>query len=516
VTFALARSLLLADAVTPAALAEALFLSATRGTSLVRTLLAARAIDTLRLEQVLERGEAPYMRHIAPVTALVDRLPPGLCDRLLAIPVRSDPRTGTVDIAVVDARDPHPAEELTYWLKAPVRVVRTSIATMEAALLRIVARVEAEPEPDLGMRSLAPPIWAPSPSPVPPAFLRTPLYGSSAFDAAAANLEPPAEDPDIAIPLTRRNASVVGHRIVDVGAEVAAGVGLPAAERDGHAGPARGDAEPVLDLKRRKARSTLPLPELLGPASGVLASTGAVSTGAVASSAVASSAVASSAAASGVASSKSASSLAGGLPSASAPSARAGSAPAASSREAPASSGREAPPSTAPRPTAPATPGALGSVLDRMLQTQSRDEIFDLLVAGTRAVARRAGVLAVRRDALTGWTASRELAERQALRGVRLPNAMKTVFHEAFDREGAVMTRIPSDVAHAPLVAVMRSPPSGEVAVAGVVAEGKPIAVLFADGILEAAPALERLGVLSRTAGEALARLLRERREKSA
>jgi len=101
VTFALARSLILADAVTPTALAEALFLSATRGTSLVRTLLASRAIDTLRLEQMLERGEAPFMRHIAPVTSLVERLPQGLCDRLLALPVRRDPRTGTVDVALV-------------------------------------------------------------------------------------------------------------------------------------------------------------------------------------------------------------------------------------------------------------------------------------------------------------------------------------------------------------------------------------------------------------------------------
>ena len=53
------------------------------------------------------------------------------------MPVRRDPRTGTVDVAVVDARDPHPAEEIGYWLKAPVRMVRTSIASMESALLRL-------------------------------------------------------------------------------------------------------------------------------------------------------------------------------------------------------------------------------------------------------------------------------------------------------------------------------------------------------------------------------------------
>ena len=99
------------------------------------------------------------MRHIAPVPSLVDRLPPGLCDRLLALPVRRDARTGTVDVAVVDARDPHPAEEIGHWLKAPVRVVRTSIASMESALLRLGSPADGEPDP--GMRSLAPPIWSP-------------------------------------------------------------------------------------------------------------------------------------------------------------------------------------------------------------------------------------------------------------------------------------------------------------------------------------------------------------------
>jgi hypothetical protein len=446
VTFALARSLLLADAVTPAALAEALFLSATRGTSLVRTLLAARAIDTLRLEQVLERGEAPYMRHIAPVTALVDRLPPGLCDRLLAIPVRSDPRTGTVDVAVVDARDPHPVEELAYWLKAPVRVVRTSIATMEAALLRIVARVDSEPEPDPGMRALAAPIWTPAPSPIPPSFFQTPMYGSSAFDAAVAALEVPTDDLDIAIPLTRRNLG--WQRVIDVGP--------PAIEKATDRGRMRGrsdppDADPILDLRRRKATSTLPMPDHASP-----------------------------------------------------PLTARGPFP-----------GEAA---TAPSAASPGAvkPDALAAVVGRMRETQDRDEILDLLVEGTCAVARRAGVFAVRRDALTGWAGSRDLAERHALRAVRLPNALRTVFHEAFDRSGPSLTRIPADVAHAPLVAVMRSPPSGQVIVAAVVAEGKPIAVVFADGIGQAPAALERVGVLARAAGDALGRLLRERREKSA
>src|ERR1700722_10839628 len=114
-SFALARSLLLADAVTPDALAQALLVSATRGTSLVRALLATRAIDAMRLEQQLERGDAPTMRHVTPVMSLVQHLPPGLCERLLALPVRRDPRTGTIDMAGGEGRDRHPAEGAGTW-----------------------------------------------------------------------------------------------------------------------------------------------------------------------------------------------------------------------------------------------------------------------------------------------------------------------------------------------------------------------------------------------------------------
>lgn len=226
-SFALARSLLLADAVTAEALAQALLVSATRGTSLVRALLTTRAIDALRLEQQLERGEAPYMRHVAPVMALVQQLPPGLCERLLALPVRRDPRTGTIDVAVVDARDPHPVQEVAHWLHAPVRMVRTSLAAMDAALRRLDAK------PETGVRPLAAPIWVPAPS-APVDLAKTPAYGSPVVDESKLR----ALDEDIPIPLKRR-ASIAPGPVVEVGP--------PPLERE----PA--DAEPVLDLRRRKS-----------------------------------------------------------------------------------------------------------------------------------------------------------------------------------------------------------------------------------------------------------------------
>ena len=84
-------------------------------------------------------------------------------------------RTGTVDVAVVDARDPHPVEEMGHWLRAPVRMVRTSLTSMEAALRRI------HEKPEHGVRTLAAPIWVPSTGDPPTDLSRTPAYGSPAF-----------------------------------------------------------------------------------------------------------------------------------------------------------------------------------------------------------------------------------------------------------------------------------------------------------------------------------------------
>ncbi len=156
-TATLARSLLTADAITPEVLADVLFVAATERLSLVRALVASDSVDPEVLQRCLDRDgrDGPYMRHIAPVPQLVERLPGGLCDRLFAVPVRSDAHTKTVDIAVVDALDPHPVHELGHWLAVPVRAVRTSVATMEIALAGLVDSYAT------GFRALAPPIAAP-------------------------------------------------------------------------------------------------------------------------------------------------------------------------------------------------------------------------------------------------------------------------------------------------------------------------------------------------------------------
>jgi hypothetical protein len=186
--FALARALLAADAVRHDAMARAVLEAANHGTSLVRALLTTGGIDAGRLERHLARGDAPFMQQVAPVADLARTLPAGLCQRLLAVPVRRDPLTGTVDVAVVDALDAHAVQEIAYWLSAPVRMVQTSLAALDAALERL------GPPSERGVRALAAPIWVRGePQAAEPV---TPRYGTLPL--------PPSDEPVAFIELGRR------------------------------------------------------------------------------------------------------------------------------------------------------------------------------------------------------------------------------------------------------------------------------------------------------------------------
>lgn len=423
-TFALARSLLLADAVSPAAMAEALLVSATRGTSLARALLATRAIEAPRLEQQLERGDAPTMRHIAPVMELVQQLPPGLCERLLALPVRRDPRTGTIDVAVVDARDSHPIEEMAHWLRAPVRRVRTSLATMDAALERMRDRPAAP-----GPRALAAPIWVPPAGEAPRDLTRTPAYGSPAAGRSAAGVDagfiasaPAAE---------QQGSGDEGGptEIIDFGL---AGPNIPFVLRRRSVAPPLLDPgtlihepEPVLELRRRRSVA----------------------------------------------------------------------------------------PSGAPVAKAPAPRPPLAPALDAIRLAADRDALFELVVAGMSIVARKVAVLAVRKEGLVGWTCSPELGDRAALRAARITPAPSDALQVALGSPAAILARLPKDGTHAPLLAAMNTPPSGEVGLVAVRVDGKPVALLLAEPTGDRELVTHWLDEVARAAGASLERLLRGRRK---
>lgn len=133
----LPKALLLEEVVAPGALAEALYVSVTRGVPLARALVDRGAVAQDVVVRYLARGEAPFVPHVVPIPDLVERLPHGLCERLLAVPVGCDAITAVVEVALADATDAHPAREIAYHLQAQVRIVRAPLAAIEDALGRL-------------------------------------------------------------------------------------------------------------------------------------------------------------------------------------------------------------------------------------------------------------------------------------------------------------------------------------------------------------------------------------------
>src|SRR5450432_255377 len=106
-SLALARSLLLSDALTRSGLARALRAHVEKGASLVRALIIDGGADPELIETLLSQWDGPVLSEVSPAEELTHKLAPQMMERLLAIPVRRDPRTGTVEVAVVDPNDPH-------------------------------------------------------------------------------------------------------------------------------------------------------------------------------------------------------------------------------------------------------------------------------------------------------------------------------------------------------------------------------------------------------------------------
>src|SRR5688500_15576251 len=95
-----------------------------RGTSLGRYLSEQGSPLACALERELARADLPSIELVRPLATQVSLLPPGLCQRLGVVPVHRDPRSGRVDVAVLDPLDPHLLAELEFHLDAPVRLLR--------------------------------------------------------------------------------------------------------------------------------------------------------------------------------------------------------------------------------------------------------------------------------------------------------------------------------------------------------------------------------------------------------
>lgn len=162
-----------------------------------------------RVEQVLlraaERASVPTIKRVVVAEDVLHEIPYGMCERLLAVPIRRDPRTQTVDVATADPLDPHVAREFAHQLGVPVRVLQASVSELLRALKGVSrATTHSERTPAFGTqvarpeRVIAPVHRARVPDLGPPPG--TPVPETHDY----AHARPPS---DAAIPLVRRSRS---------------------------------------------------------------------------------------------------------------------------------------------------------------------------------------------------------------------------------------------------------------------------------------------------------------------
>lgn len=169
------------------------------------------------------------------------------------------------------------------------------------------------------------------------------------------------------------------------------------------------------------------------------------------------------------------------------------------------------PASQSPEPSAPRPPFAdPGPVLDAMRSAKSRDDVMQALLAGVRAVALRVGLLVIKRDAFVGWSCSPELCTAETWARVQVSTGYPSALATAA-AEGTYLGSVQPSEAHRPLLGAVKRA-SRDVAITPVKVGARPTLLVYADELGDPALSTRRMEDLARAAGEALARVLREKR----
>ncbi len=129
----LARTLLLSEALDRSALARALR-SYVHGEASFVSAIVGVGTDPARVEVASAAWDGPAVVHVVAKEELMAALPDGMASRLFAIPIRRDPQTGAVDVAVVDPEDAHVLNEIGFALQCQVRAVRAPVAAISEVL----------------------------------------------------------------------------------------------------------------------------------------------------------------------------------------------------------------------------------------------------------------------------------------------------------------------------------------------------------------------------------------------
>jgi len=137
----------------------------------------------------------------------------------------------------------------------------------------------------------------------------------------------------------------------------------------------------------------------------------------------------------------------------------------------------------------------------------SRDEIVLAILHGMSGVARRVGILAVRRNSFHGWACTKGFAEENAFRTISIDRAADTILAEAVE-QGWYLGPIPKTKAHEPLSALL-SDATGEVAIVSVELARRPAMLILAAQLCDTMIASRTAEQLARAGAEALLRVLR-------
>jgi len=507
------------------------------------------------LERELANGMVPFLATIVPLPALVDELPNQMCRRLMAVPVRRDPRTGLIDVAAVDPFDAHIPYEFSYHLKSEVRVLRASLADIEQALGRIdrgeysasvILRKSVRP-PGYATPS-APPLRSDRPIPL----VRKSKRSQSVEVHPVRNVAGPADDegppadfrsphvppaPSIPTlvgthpPLVRRTRQQTApgppgvparQEPTPVPASVRARPEVPVSVPSMRGRPEVPSGSPPSMRGRPEVPSGSPpsvkgRPEVPGAAKGrpgpppppaKVPTPATAGTGAKARSGT-------SARPAPVSPPKKAASLAPPSAAATAPS-RARPEPAGTSpvpaRSAHGAKSRasSSPPATARGPFSPRAPAApfadIGGVLAAIQSATTRDDVIDCLIVGMSTVARRVGVFSVKKGHYRGVACNTELGDPALFRAIEISTEATTVLGIAAT-SGSYLGPLPVTRPHQDLLAFMKDA-STEIAASLIRVAGRPAVILFVDGLGDAMIATRRAEELGHEASLAFSRIL--------
>lgn len=201
------RRLLAGGLVPRAEIEVSLLQSVIREISLVQAFAMQRGEYGALLEQELARASVPYLRRVHPKIELCAALPVGMCERLLALPVRQEAFTRTVDVAAVDPFDSHIQQEFSFHLDAPVRILRANLSDIVAALdgMHTGGAFAAGVSEMLGVHEKTPAHGSEPPPPVGEAEIETQVQLAPAPAREPEASENPSQPP---IPLVQRASDV--------------------------------------------------------------------------------------------------------------------------------------------------------------------------------------------------------------------------------------------------------------------------------------------------------------------